>query len=96
MINVAPRTVREGKALADENQTQSEIAAARQQKELDLRRQRRLARLRETEGEESRPRASNLDVLAFIIASFQVLGPILLAMIGVVTLAYFLFRLVFS
>lgn len=36
------------------------------------------------------------DTLAMIIAAYQVVLPMLLAMIGVMVLAYLLFRLIFS
>lgn len=84
------------KQSSNEKQSYEEIAATRHEDELARRRERRLARLRETEGGQTAPRVSNLDVFAFIIAAFQILGPILLALIGVVMVIFFLFRLFFT
>lgn len=46
--------------------------------------------------EEEMPKFTWSDTFAMIIAAYQVLLPMLLAMIGVMIAAYFLFRLIFS
>lgn len=46
--------------------------------------------------EDELPKFTWSDTFAMIIAAYQVLLPMLLAMIGVMIAAYFLFRLIFS
>lgn len=46
--------------------------------------------------EDDIPKFTWSDTFAMIIAAYQVLLPMLLAMIGVMIAAYFLFRLIFS
>lgn len=48
------------------------------------------------EDEEEMPKFTWSDTFAMIIAAYQVLLPMLLAMIGVMIAAYFLFQLIFS
>lgn len=48
------------------------------------------------EREEEIPHFSWSDTFAMIIAAYQVLMPMVLAMAGVLVLAYFLFRWIFS
>jgi type II secretory pathway component PulF len=48
------------------------------------------------DNDEEMPKFTWSDTFAMIIAAYQVLLPMLLAMIGVMVAAYFLFRLIFS
>ncbi|HYF94746.1 MAG TPA: hypothetical protein VD969_21240 [Symbiobacteriaceae bacterium] len=48
------------------------------------------------EGEEELPKFGWKDILAMCIAAYQILFPILLALIGAMLLAYLLFRWYFS
>jgi len=74
----------------------------RERDELARRRQmREQGRTDDAEGdfdadEEEMPKFTWSDTFAMIIAAYQVLLPMLLAMIGVMIAAYFLFRLIFS
>ncbi|MEW8978128.1 MAG: hypothetical protein AB2385_06950 [Symbiobacterium sp.] len=56
---------------------------------------RRAARTAREAGEKGEPRFTWADTLAMIIAAYQVLLPVVLAMIGVMLLVYLLFRLLF-
>ncbi len=51
---------------------------------------------REQPEDEELPKFSWSDTFAMIIAAYQVLLPMILAMIGVILAAYFLFRWMFS
>lgn len=69
--------------------------------ELSKRREARRAKLRadaerEEPVDEELPKFSWSDTFAMIIAAYQVLLPMLLAMIGVIVMAYLLFRWMFS
>lgn len=75
------------------SQSQDELARRRAERE----------RLRkETDGaqqgeeEEELPKFTWSDTFAMIIAAYQVLLPMLLAMVGVMVAAYFLFQFIFS
>lgn len=62
----------------------------------EKRRRREMEREDEEGQEEDLPKFSGLDILAMIIAAYQVLLPILGAFIGVMILVYLLFRFAFS
>lgn len=71
-----------------------------QEDEVARRREARRKRMQQQELTEEReeeiPHFSWSDTFAMIIAAYQVLMPMVLAMAGVLVLAYFLFRWIFS